>query len=261
MPAHVIYPGSPVQRDGIGGPWLKKISREGLPKAFANSPLFLDREVKKHSRELLSSTNKMNDLDKIDHLTKKCNELFTSMKRLERESAKNKKRADQVQKEKDASRNEASKQTGLKEKLEKLCRELQKDNNKLKNDHRSLQDQHTKLKKDGDRRTEEIFKTLEGYQEEKDNPRKPVLNGKVEDLYARSRPKPFMKVLAQMLTLGIGLSYDSSPSSTNMSYAICISIRKCVLRKSKYSITWHATTSRRKPPRPRPGNLVSSTPR
>ncbi|KAK6219361.1 Ornithine decarboxylase [Pestalotiopsis sp. IQ-011] len=142
----------------------------------------IDREVKKHSRELLSSTNKMNDLDKIDHLTKKCNELFTSMKRLERESAKNKKRADQVQKEKDASRNEASKQTGLKEKLEKLCRELQKDNNKLKNEHRTLQDQHAKIKRDSDRRTEEIFKTLEGYQEEKDNPRKPVLNGKVEDL-------------------------------------------------------------------------------
>ncbi|KAH8200426.1 hypothetical protein TruAng_005389 [Truncatella angustata] len=141
-----------------------------------------DREVKKHNRELLSATNKMGDLDKIDHLTKKCNELFTSMKRLERDSARNKKRADQVQKEKDASRNEATKQTGLKEKLEKLCRELQKDNNKLKNDHRSLQDTYAKLKKDGDRRTEEILKTLEGYQEEKDNPRKPALNGKVEDL-------------------------------------------------------------------------------
>ncbi|KAH6655138.1 myosin-like coiled-coil protein-domain-containing protein [Truncatella angustata] len=142
----------------------------------------IDREVKKHNRELLSATNKMGDLDKIDHLTKKCNELFTSMKRLERDSARNKKRADQVQKEKDASRNEATKQTGLKEKLEKLCRELQKDNNKLKNDHRSLQDTYAKLKKDGDRRTEEILKTLEGYQEEKDNPRKPALNGKVEDL-------------------------------------------------------------------------------
>ncbi|KAI1862210.1 uncharacterized protein JN550_010366 [Neoarthrinium moseri] len=142
----------------------------------------IDREVKKHNRELAHTTTKMNDMDKIDHLTKKCSELFASMKRLERESAKNKKRADQVQKEKDASRNEASKQTGLKEKLEKLCRELQRDNNKLKNDHRSLQDAHSKLRKDSDRRFEEAFKTLEGWQEEKDNPRKQVVNAKVEDL-------------------------------------------------------------------------------
>jgi hypothetical protein len=131
----------------------------------------------------------MIDSDKIDHLTKKCSELFANMKRLERESAKNKKRADQVQKEKDASRTEASKQTGLKEKLEKLCRELQRDNNKLKNDYRTLQDTHTKYKKDADRRFEESFKTLEGYQEEKDNPRKPVVNAKVEDLYVFLLPR------------------------------------------------------------------------
>jgi chromosome segregation ATPase len=125
----------------------------------------------------------MNDLDKIDHLTKRCSELFASMKRLERDSVKNKKRADQLQKDKDTSRNEVTKQTTLKEKLEKLCRELQRENNKLKVDHRTLQDTHSKLKKDTDKRLEEVLKTLEGYQEEKDNPRKQVMNTKVEDLY------------------------------------------------------------------------------
>lgn len=154
----------------------------------ANSLPTVDREVRKHNRELAHTTTKMIDSDKIDHLTKKCSELFANMKRLERESAKNKKRADQVQKEKDASRTEASKQTGLKEKLEKLCRELQRDNNKLKNDYRTLQDTHTKYKKDADRRFEETFKTLEGYQDEKDNPRKPVVNAKVEDLYVSRGP-------------------------------------------------------------------------
>lgn len=54
------------------------------------------------------------------------------MKQHERESIKNKKRADQLQKEKDHARNELTKHTGLREKLEKLCRELQKENNKLK---------------------------------------------------------------------------------------------------------------------------------
>lgn len=74
----------------------------------------------------------MNDMDKIDLLTKRSSELFANLKRLERENIKNKKRADQLQKEKDSSRTDLSKQIGLKEKLEKLCRELQKENNKLK---------------------------------------------------------------------------------------------------------------------------------
>lgn len=78
--------------------------------------------------------NKMNDMDKIDLLTKRSSELFANLKRLERENIKNKKRADQLQKEKDSSRTDLSKQIGLKEKLEKLCRELQKENNKLKVD-------------------------------------------------------------------------------------------------------------------------------
>jgi hypothetical protein len=54
------------------------------------------------------------------------------MKRLEREYHKNKKRADQLQKEKDAGKSELSKTVTLKDKLEKLCRELQKENKKIK---------------------------------------------------------------------------------------------------------------------------------
>lgn len=129
-----------------------------------------------------SSTSKLSDLEKIDHVTRRWSDLFANMKRLERENIKNKKRADQLQKDKDASRNEASKANGLKEKLEKLCRELQKDNNKLKGEQRTLKDSHDKLRRDSDKRFEEVFKTLEGYQEEKDNPRKQVMNTKVEDL-------------------------------------------------------------------------------
>lgn len=91
-----------------------------------------EREVRKANRELHTQTSKMSDIQKIEHLTKRCSDLLSEMKRHERESIKNKKRGDQLQKDKDNSRNELNKTVSLKEKLEKLCRELQKENNKLK---------------------------------------------------------------------------------------------------------------------------------
>ncbi|GAP84058.2 putative myosin-like coiled-coil protein [Rosellinia necatrix] len=143
----------------------------------------IDREVRKANRELSHQMNKMNDMDKIDLLTKRSSELFANLKRLERENIKNKKRADQLQKEKDSSRADLSKQIGLKEKLEKLCRELQKENNKLKNEHRALNDSHDRLKTSSDERFKKVLETLEGYQEEKDNPRKQVVYMKAEELF------------------------------------------------------------------------------
>lgn len=91
-----------------------------------------DREVKKASRELLNQTKQLDDLVKIDTLHKKWQELYHKMKRLERENVKSKKRGEQLQKEKDQSRSELSKNITLREKLEKLCRELQRENNRLK---------------------------------------------------------------------------------------------------------------------------------
>lgn len=132
----------------------------------------------------------MNDLEKIEHVTRRWSDLFANMKRLERENIKNKKRADQLQKDKDAGRNENSKLTGLKDKLEKLCRELQKDNNKLKGEQRTMKDSYDKLRRESDKRFEEVFKTLEGFQEEKDNPRKQVMNTKVEDLCVKPLRPP-----------------------------------------------------------------------
>ena len=91
-----------------------------------------EREVKKANRDLLQQVSKMDNMQKIDHLTQKSSQLLADMRRLERENLKNKRRGDNLQKERDASRNELSKTVGLKEKLEKLCRELQRDNNKMK---------------------------------------------------------------------------------------------------------------------------------
>ena len=92
----------------------------------------LEREVKKANRELNNLTSKMDDLQKIETLQKRVTEHLADMKRLERENLKNKKRGDMLQKEKDHSRTELSKSTTLREKLEKLCRELQRENNRLK---------------------------------------------------------------------------------------------------------------------------------
>lgn len=91
-----------------------------------------EREVKRANRDLLQQVSKMDDMQKIEHLMKRSSELLADMRRLERENQKNKKRGDALQKERDASRTELSKTVGLKEKLEKLCRELQRDNNKMK---------------------------------------------------------------------------------------------------------------------------------
>lgn len=71
-------------------------------------------------------------LERMDALQKRNSELFADMKRLEREHVKGKKRADQLQKEKDSGRSELSKTLSMKEKLEKLCRELTRENKKMK---------------------------------------------------------------------------------------------------------------------------------
>lgn len=71
-------------------------------------------------------------LAKVDAIQTKYSELLHEMKRLERDHAKARKRADQLQKEKDHSRSEMQKAVSMKHKLETLCRELQKENKRIK---------------------------------------------------------------------------------------------------------------------------------
>ncbi|KAF5123275.1 Alpha-taxilin [Metarhizium anisopliae] len=94
--------------------------------------LEIEREVKRANRDLMQQVAKMDDMQKIEHLTKRSSELLADMRRLEKENQRNKKRGDTLQKERDSGRTELGKTVGLKEKLEKLCRELQRDNNKMK---------------------------------------------------------------------------------------------------------------------------------
>lgn len=91
-----------------------------------------EREVKRADRDLRQHVSKMDSMQKIDYLHKRSSELLADMRRLDKENQKNKRRGDNLQKERDNSRTELSKTVSLKEKLEKLCRELQRDNNKMK---------------------------------------------------------------------------------------------------------------------------------
>ncbi|KAK0652923.1 myosin-like coiled-coil protein-domain-containing protein [Cercophora newfieldiana] len=143
----------------------------------------IEREVKKANRELHTATSRMNDIQKIEHLTKRCSDLLSEMKRHERESIKNKKRGDQLQKDKDNTRNELNKTTSLREKLEKLCRELQKENNKLKNENKTLSDTQVRSQNSWDERYSGLLRRMDDYQEEKDNPRKQVVDMEMDDFF------------------------------------------------------------------------------
>jgi predicted RNase H-like nuclease (RuvC/YqgF family) len=92
-----------------------------------------DREVKKANRDLQSLLQSMDGpISKMETVQRKYSELLAEMKRTEREHIKAKKRGDQLQKDKDAQRSELTKANSMKEKLEKLSRELTKENKKLK---------------------------------------------------------------------------------------------------------------------------------
>ncbi len=93
----------------------------------------IDREVKRANRDLSSLlSNIESPLSRLEIVQKKYTDLLADMRRLDREYAKSKKRAEQLQKERDAGRTELSKMIAMKEKMEKLSRELQKEKQKLK---------------------------------------------------------------------------------------------------------------------------------
>ncbi|KAJ4148578.1 hypothetical protein LMH87_003042 [Akanthomyces muscarius] len=179
--------------------------------------LEIEREVKRAFRDLQQQTSKMDDTLKIDHVTKRCSELLADTRRLEKENIKIKKRADALQKERDANRAELSKTVGLKEKLEKLCRELQRDNNKMKNENKELQAVQKRNTLSWDEKYANLLAKLEGYQEDKDTPRKQVVDMEMEELF-RVRFKSFIEQYelrelhfhSQMRTKEIELQYHLS---------------------------------------------------
>ncbi|KAI9767594.1 MAG: hypothetical protein M1840_005631 [Geoglossum simile] len=101
----------------------------------------IDREVKKANRDLASLLSTVESpLSRFETVQKRYTELLSDMKRLERDYQKSKKRADQLQKEKDGGKSELNKTVTIKDKLEKLCRELQKENKKIKEEQKRLEE-------------------------------------------------------------------------------------------------------------------------
>ncbi len=169
------------------------------PGLFAD----IEREVKKATRDLSNLLTGMeNPLSKLDVVQKKYTDLLADMNRLMRDNTKNKKRSDVLQKEKDSSRSELTKTVAMREKLEKLCRELQRDNKKLKvglrrilkttcsADVHAFQDEQKKIE-DSERRSREEFSDraetlyweLEDSADRAENPESGKHNVEVDDLY------------------------------------------------------------------------------
>ena len=169
------------------------------PGLFAD----IEREVKKATRDLSNLLNGMETpLQKMEALQKKYTELLAEMKRVDRENAKNKKRSELLQKEKDQSRSELSKTNSMKEKLEKLCRELQRDNKKLKvsldvklfswthlltsysqDEQKKIEDSERRSREDFSDRTESLFWDVNDNVERIENPDSQKSNVEVDELW------------------------------------------------------------------------------
>jgi hypothetical protein len=89
--------------------------------------------VKKATRDLNQLLNNIESpMTRLETVHKKYTELLADMKKLDRDYAKSKKRADQLQKDQEKGKSELNKTVTMKDKLEKLCRELTKENKKVK---------------------------------------------------------------------------------------------------------------------------------
>lgn len=107
----------------------------------------IEREVKKATRDLNQLlSNIESPMTRLETVHKKYTELLADMKKLDRDYAKSKKRADQLQKDQDKGKSELSKTVTMKDKLEKLCRELTKENKKVKDENKKLEDTEKKAR-------------------------------------------------------------------------------------------------------------------
>ena len=140
-------------------------------------------------------------MHKVDTVQKKYTELLADQRRLDKENAKNKKRADLFQKEKDQVRSDLTKTTTVKDKLEKLCRELQKENKKLKvsigtyaapylsmlkhfpqDEHRRIEDNEKASRDELSDRTEGLFLEIEDLIQKQQNPGVPRQGLEMEEM-------------------------------------------------------------------------------
>lgn len=130
-------------------------------------------------------------LNRIETVQRKYSELLAEMKRTEREHIKAKKRAEQLQKEKDASRVDLIRMTTTKEKMEKLCRELQKEAKKLKDENRHLTETESRQREDLRDRLEGMVLDVQAFIDHKENPESIPANIESDELF-RHKFKSFI---------------------------------------------------------------------
>lgn len=131
----------------------------------------IEREVKKANRELSQLLSQFESpMKKVEEVRKRYSALFADMKRAEREHVKAKKRADQLQKEKDSGKTDLNKMTTLKERLEKMSRDLTKENKKLKEENVQREATESRHREELHQRLERMILDVEDVISSKENP-------------------------------------------------------------------------------------------
>ncbi|KAJ5175276.1 uncharacterized protein N7482_001153 [Penicillium canariense] len=132
----------------------------------------IEREVKKATRDLNQLLNNIESpMTRLETVHKKYTELLADMKKLDRDHAKSKKRADQLQKDQEKSKSELNKTVTMKDKLEKLCRELTKENKKVKDENKKLDDTEKKARLIVNERLDSLLYDIQDVMAAKGNPR------------------------------------------------------------------------------------------
>lgn len=221
-----------------------------------------EREVKRANRDLQQQMQKMDNMQKIDYLTRRSSDLLAEMRRLEKENQKNRRRSDHLQKERDNGRGELSKTMGLKEKLEKLCRELQKDNNKMKvriswflsiglkanirglgrMRSRKVKRALREVRQLGTRNTRRYYPNWRGIRKRRI---------RQEDKWSiwKSMNCESIRLLPEhVFSDCIDFAFASNPSLSSTSCENSTFTHSCAQRNSRSSTTWHGTSGRRRAP-------------
>ncbi|KAJ5503297.1 Taxilin family [Penicillium fimorum] len=132
----------------------------------------IEREVKKATRDLNQLlSNIESPMTKLETVHKKYTELLADMKKLDRDYSKSKKRADQLQKDQDKGKSDLNKTITMKDKLEKLCRELTKENKKVKDENKKLEDTEKKARLIVNERLDSLLYDIQDVMAAKGNPR------------------------------------------------------------------------------------------
>ncbi|KAL9634363.1 MAG: hypothetical protein Q9204_003033 [Flavoplaca sp. TL-2023a] len=153
----------------------------------------IDREVKKANRDLNNLLTGMETpLSKLEAVQTKYTELLAKMKRLDQENARNKKRGDLFQKEKEAQRSELTKTVSMKEKLEKLCRELTRENKKIKEENKKIEESEKRSRELQGEKVEGVLWVVDEVVDQRENPESLRLSMEIDEVF-RQKFKSFIE--------------------------------------------------------------------